>query len=171
MSDSQQADVDVKVYTLNKVFNAKNIKERVEGYVNRVYCNSNENRKIRKAFRNQLLQTIKEENEVIKNSLRIIEKKRLIKKRKKREYKATPYVEFCREMKKLHGPGVLSGQIQKLWREKNNKSPKQPKEVVVEVAGEKTEEQKQKEYNNYIEEYKLINSDYKFETDSDSDDE
>lgn len=157
---------DVKVYTLNKVFNASKIKERVESYVNNVYCNTYENRKTRKAFKNQLLDIIKKENDHIKDNLRIIErKKNIVKKRKRREYKTTPYVEFCREMKRIHGAGTLSGKIQQMWREKCNRKP------IVKVVVEKVkpQEQKDKEYNEYMDKLKEQNPDINYGSDSDSD--
>jgi hypothetical protein len=164
MSDFNEIP-DVKVYTMNKVFNLSNIKQRVEGYVNRVYCDSSDNRKIRKAFRNQLLDTIREENSFIKNNLRVIERKRSIKKRRRRQYKPTPYVLFCREMKQKHGSGALAGKIQSLWRDRNNTT----QTVVKEECIPKSEEKKEQEYNDYLSEMKKHNPQFDFTEDSDSD--
>lgn len=125
---SYQEDVSfetVKVHVLNKVFNTNEMKKRVNTYVDDVYCNTNENRKIRKAFRNQLLDTIKKENEVIKTNLRLVENKKPTRKRKKREYTPTDYVLFCREMRKQHPGSELSGQMHRLWREKRGLNKKQ----------------------------------------------
>lgn len=137
MTSSEQGEMDVKVYTMNKVFNATHRKDRVEQYVNEVYCDTNGNRKIRKAFRNQLMDIMKKEDDFIKESLRIIQKKKPMRKRKRREYTPTPYVQFCREMRKTHTHEELAGKMQKLWREKRKEGRK---EDVVEVKLEPVDE-------------------------------
>lgn len=168
-ADSQGEGVDVKIYTMNKVFNSSNRKQRVEKYVNGVYCDSNENRKIRKAYRNQLMDIIKSENDFIKESLRVIQKKKPMRKRKRREYKPTPYVKFCREMRQNHSHNELAGHMQRLWRERRGL-----KEKVVTVKEEPVEEKKQ-EYNakdekeRYIKEMKERFPELEEDSDSDSD--
>ena len=131
---------DVKVRVLNNVFNDENIKKRVDGYVDKVYCPSHENRKIRKAFKNQIYDTIKAENKVIMESLRILERKPPIQKRRRRKaYTPTPYVVFCREMKIKHPNEKLAGKIQKMW--KQSKSTFNPKETELERQRKLTDDQ------------------------------
>lgn len=115
---------DVRVHTLNRIFNASNLKERVQSYTDGIYQNSHENRKIRKAFKNALYDILKKETEIVKNNIRVIELKPPLPKRKKRQYKPTPYVQFCREMRQKHDPKELVGKIQTLWRE--HKVPVKP---------------------------------------------
>ena len=110
----------VKVRVLNNVFSAENRKKRINAYVDEVYCKTDENRKLRKAFKNQLLTILKKEDDNIKQNIRFIQKKKPVKVRKRREYKPTPYVLFCREMKKNHPSNELAGRMQQLWREKNS---------------------------------------------------
>lgn len=143
-ADSQGEETDVKVYTLNKVFNSLSRKQRVDNYVNSVYCDTNENRKIRKAYRNQLMDIMKKENDLIKASLRIIQKKKPMRKRKRREYTPTPYVQFCREMKQKHSHNELAGNTQKLWREKRGLKEKPL------VKQEPEEEKKEEVWDPYI---------------------
>ena len=109
----------LKVKVLNKIFSNENIKKRTNAYVDQIYCNTEENRKIRKAFKNQLLETMKKENELIRQNIRVIQKKKPTKTRKRREYKPTPYVIFCREMRDKYPSNELSGKMQQLWRERN----------------------------------------------------
>lgn len=139
-----QRDLDVKVYTMNRVFDAASRKSRVDNYVDRIYVDSKENRKIRKAYRNQLMEIMKDENEAIKVALRIIQKKKPGKGRKKRTYVPTPYVEFCREMRTKYSHTKLAGKIQQLWRERRD-----GKAVVEEpvVKEEPVEESKKQEFN------------------------
>lgn len=111
----------LKVKVLNQVFNDDNIKKRVESYVDKVYCPSNENRKIRKAFKNQLYDTIKAENRVIMDNIRVLEGKSIERKRRKRKtYQPTPYVLFCREMKRKHPNENMAGKVQQMWRDKKH---------------------------------------------------
>ncbi len=135
--------LDVKVYVSNKVFNDNSIKKRVQGYVDRVYCASYENRKIRKAFRNQLYETIKAENKYIMDQLRIVEGKQTIRKRRRRPYKPTPYVQFCRELQRSNPKPETTGKIQDLWKEM--KGEYKPGETVIEMQKNQTEEQKARE--------------------------
>lgn len=114
----EEPEVDVRIQTVNRVFNATKRNERVEKYVDSVYCNTEQNRKIRKAFRNQLMEIIKEEDDAIKSALRILQNKPPIKKRIKRQYKPTPYVQFCREMKRKYPHEQLVGKMQQMWRDK-----------------------------------------------------
>jgi len=121
----------LKVHVMDSVFNDDNIKKRVDGYVDKVYCATDENRKIRKAFRNQLYETIKSENRVIMDSLRVVQRKPPIQRRKRRRaYRPTPYVMFCREMKLKHPNDKLAGKIQEMWR--NSKSTFNAKDTEVE---------------------------------------
>lgn len=145
-ADSQGECADVKVYTLNKVFNSSNRRQRVENYVNTVYCDSHENRKIRKAYRNQLMDIMKKENDFIKESLRVIQKKKPMRKRKRREYTPTPYVQFCREMRQKYSHSDLVGNMQKLWREKRGLKEK----PTIVVKQEEVEEKKEEIWNPYI---------------------
>ncbi len=126
---------EVKVYVRNKVFNDKNIKKRVQGYVDKVYCPTYENRKIRKAFRNQLYETIKAENKHIMEQLRVVERKNPARKTRHRPYQATAYVKFCREMQEQHPKPQTAGHIQKMWRER--------KVSLSTTTTEKTEEPKE----------------------------
>lgn len=117
---------DVKVYALNKVFNDCNIKNRVMGYVDKVYMPTHENRKIRKAFRNQLYDTIKAENKFIMEQLRIVEKKQSIRKRRQKEYKPTDYVKFCRMVQQQNPKPDVVGKIQEMWRERRKTLSQDP---------------------------------------------
>jgi len=156
----------VKVHVLNKVFNTNEMKKRVNMYVDDVYCNTNDNRKIRKAFRNQLLDTIKKENEIIKTNLRLVENKKPTRKRKKREYTPTDYVLFCREMRKQHPSSELSGQMHKLWREKRGLNKKQEPVKQEEVKERCTAEEEKQRYKRQIEEMGLF---YMSDSDTESD--
>lgn len=142
METTPTEPLDVKVYVRNKVFNDQSIKKRVQGYVDRVYCPTYENRKIRKAFRNQLYETIKAENKYIMDQLRIVEGKQSIRKRRRRPYKPTPYVQFCRELQKSNPKPETVGKIQDLWREM--KEGYKPGETVIEVRKEEPEEPEEK---------------------------
>jgi hypothetical protein len=128
----------------------------VEKYVNEVYRDTHDNRKIRKAYRNQLMDIIKTENEYIKESLRVIQKKKPMRKRKRRDYTPTPYVQFCREMRQKHSHNELAGKMQKLWRERRGiQDP-----ITVSAKQEPMEEKKEEVWNPYI-----------YPSDSDSDSE
>lgn len=111
----------VKLQVLNKVFSTDNIKKRVNSYVDQIYAKSDDNRKIRKAYKNQLMDILKKENEITKQNIRMLQKKKPVKVRKRREYKPTPYVLFCREMRSKHPHEELSGRMQQLWRDHRSK--------------------------------------------------
>lgn len=117
----------IQLRTFNKVFNLASIRDRCNMYVNRVYCDTYENRKIRKAFRNQLLTVLKDEMETVRNNMRVHVKKQLPlrRTRKRREYKPTPYILFCREMKQKYDSSDLAGKLQKMWRAKKGLVPKE----------------------------------------------
>lgn len=128
----------IQVRTFNKIFNLGSIRERCSAYVNRVYCDTWDNRKIRKAFRNQLLTVLREEIEFIRNNMRVHVKKQLPlrKTRKRREYKPTPYILFCREMKEKYDSTDLAGKLQKMWRAKKGLVPKERRREIYSTVTE-----------------------------------
>lgn len=126
MNMSAEPFASVKVKVLNKVLCADTLKERVIDYVNGVYVDSEANKIIRKAFAHQLLTILESEHYMLKRNIGVYYLKDGDKpKRKKKEYKATPYVEFCREMKSKYNPMQLLGKTQALWRARRTKNEKE----------------------------------------------
>jgi len=112
----------LKVRVLDKVFSSEKVKKRVNQYLDDLYVNKPENRKVRKAFKNQLMDIIKKENAFVKENIRFVQRKKPMRIRKKREYKPTSYVLFCREMREKHPSNELAGKMQQLWRERCGKT-------------------------------------------------
>jgi len=123
---SAESFIQVKVKVLNKVLCADTLKERVVDYVNSLYVDSEGNKNIRKAFAQKLLSILEAEHYMLKRNIGVYYVKDSNKvKRKKKEYKATPYVEFCREMKGKYHPAQLIGKTQALWRARRNNNKKE----------------------------------------------
>jgi hypothetical protein len=123
---SAESFMSVKVKVLNKVLCSDTLKERVIEYVNNVYVDNETNKNIRKSFAQQLLAIMEAEHYMLKRNIGVYYVKDWNKiKRRKKEYKATPYVEFCREMKAKYTPAQLLGKTQALWRARRNKNEKE----------------------------------------------
>lgn len=161
MSD-HEGELDVKVHTVNRVFNAANRMERVDKYVNSVYCDTDQNRKIRKAFRNQLIAIIKEEDDAIKASLRVIQRKEPMRKRMKRQYRPTPYVQFCRDMRSKYPHEQLVGKMQQMWRDKRRGASVEPKTEEKTVQFDSIQERER-----YINEMRKMGYSVEIESDED----
>lgn len=112
---------DFKIRILNKIFNSDKTGERVNKYINDLYVDSPENKKLRKSFHRKLMSIISEEHEILRSNIALYYNKEKFRSKRKKRYSPTDYVMFCREMKEKHPSLVLNGKMQLLWKARREK--------------------------------------------------
>jgi hypothetical protein len=127
-------DIDIKVAAINRLFGEPRLRERCDIYVRSVYKDTYENRKAKKALRNQLLAFLKQEMHIVRNSIQVhqyITRKRAASRRARgmglqppQPRAPTAYAAFCRRMHETRPHNEIVGKLQELWRKERNLPPK-----------------------------------------------
>lgn len=127
-------DIDVKVAAINRLFGAPRLRERCDTYVRGVYKDTYDNRKAKKALRNQLFAFLRQEMDVVRNSIQVhqfITRKRAAARRSRPAVLGprapTAYATFCRRMHETRPHGEIVGRLQELWRQERHLPPKDRK--------------------------------------------
>lgn len=117
---------DVEFPALHNIFSMPQIRSRSQYYTDKIYVESFANRKVRKAFKNQLVDLLAAESNFIKKQLRIFHQ------RKQRKTKPlirapTAYTKFCKEIKEKYPHNEVVGKIQGMWKLHNKQQIKERK--------------------------------------------
>lgn len=127
-------DIDVKVAAINRLFGAPRLRERCDAYVRGVYRDTYDNRKAKKALRNQLFAFLRQEMDVVRSSIQVhqfITRKRAAMRRARPAVLGprapTAYATFCRRMHETRPHGEIVGRLQELWRQERNLPSKERK--------------------------------------------
>jgi glutamyl-tRNA reductase len=153
----------IQIVALNHLFSSNRIKDRCLFHVNEVYKDTYENRKTRKAFRNQLFSILRSEVDYIKNHIRVYQKNKKVRKTRKFAKRVpTAYSEFCKKMRESKPHNEIAGKLQRLWKESKGLPIQERKR---EQYPEQKEEEKKEETEG--EEPQWLNA--MFELDSDDD--
>ena len=132
---------DLTVRLLKHVFSSARIHERVVLYTDRIYHNTYQNRKVRKAFINQLFDIMKEENAFLRRYVRVFQRKRpsvqdgtrRATDRPVRPRAPTEYIAFCRKIRQEKQPFEYAGKLQELWRAHKGLQPKVRKRYICNI--------------------------------------
>src|ERR1700730_910970 len=103
----------LQIIACNNLFSANRLKDRCLQHTNAIYKDTYENRKVRKAFRNQIFDILREEMDYVKKHIRIYQKNkkaRIIRAKSKR--RPTAYSEFCKYMRETKPHKEIAGKLQ-----------------------------------------------------------
>lgn len=143
---------DYEFPSLHNIFSMPQIRRRSLHYTDQVYVDTYANRKVRKAFRNQLIDILSAENGYIKKQLRASDEAKGVRKNKRKRQLSssisteddekegskkkhitgarrppTAYTKFCEQLRQTRPHHEIVGQIQRLWKEHLNEPIKQRK--------------------------------------------
>lgn len=156
----------IQIVALNHLFSSNRIKDRCLFYVNEVYKDSYENRKVRKAFRNQLFSILRSEVDYIKSHIRVYQKNKKVRKTRKFAKRVpTAYSEFCKKMRDSKPHNEIAGKLQQLWRDSKGLEIKERKREQYPEKEKKEEDEEEMKLDG--EEPQWLNA--VFELDSDDD--
>jgi hypothetical protein len=154
----------IQIVALNHLFSSNRIKDRCMHHVNEVYKDTYDNRKARKAFRNQLFTILRSEVDYIKSHIRVYQKNKKIRKARKFAKRVpTAYSEFCKKMRESKPHNEIAGKLQRLWKESKGLPIQERKREQYPEHKEEEEKEEDKEG----EEPQWLNA--MFELDSDDD--
>jgi hypothetical protein len=130
----------LQIVACNNLFSSNRLKERCLQHTNAVYTDTYENRKVRKAFCNQIFAILRAEIDYVKKHIRIYQKnkKPRVVPRVKSKRRPTAYSEFCRYMRDTRPHKEIAGKLQMMWKQSRGLPVKERKREVY------TEKQKAK---------------------------
>lgn len=134
-------DVDLKVNAINRLFAAQRLRDRCDEHVDGVYRPSYDNRKARKALKNQLFTFLKKEMDMVRNSIRVYQRHQTIRQARRAAQQVagqasvaakakrgpTAYAQFCKRMRETKPHHEIVGKLQSMWREERGLQPKDRK--------------------------------------------
>lgn len=134
----------IQVIAYNNVFSTNRLKDRCLQYTNAIYKDTYDNRKVRKAFRNQLFGIMKQEIDYIRANIRMYQKNKKARRlRAKTRRSVTAYSEFCRYMRETRPHHEIAGKLQKLWKESRGLAAKERKREKYSEEKKESEEEEE----------------------------